>query len=633
MKAKFVLCAVVISVILALGPFVYGSAESSLYPGSVAYSHVWLDDFASSSLDSLWSWVREDDTHWSLTDNPGFLRITTQTGGVVGPPNDQNNLLLTSAPSGDFQITTRVSIAPTQNFQFAALQVYQDDDNYVQINRAYANGDTVNFDLEVGGVITNVQVAVANTTLYLRIAREGDTYTGYYSTNGSTWTQVGQHTASLTHPAVGVSAGNNLSGVPEIPADFDYFQLESDFPAFDYTFADDFGSSWLHPLWSWVREDGTHWSLTDNPGFLRITTQTGGVVGSSNDQNNLLLTSAPAGDFQITTKATITPTQNFQFAALQVYQDDDNYVQINRAYANGDTVNFDLEVAGVITNVQVVVPDTTLYLRITRAGDTYTGYYSTDGSVWTQVGQHTVNLTNPAVGVGAGNNLPGVPEIPADFDFFQLEGNFPALAPRFSDGFQSTMLDSSWSWINENASQWSLTANPGFLRIMTHAGVVGDENLLVQAPPVGSFGITTRVVFTPTSNFQIAGLVIRQDADNTMLLGRAYCDLTPPVCVGNGIYFDYVEAGSFVENFSTATNWQGEAYLRVVREGGTYSGYYSENSAHWVLVGRHTPTGTFAPSVIGVTAAQGLPAIPADFDYFRLDANYHDFLPLVLRNQ
>ena len=52
-------------------------------PSSAAvYDYFWRDDFATSTLHPIWSWVREDPTHWSLTDNPDVLRITTQTGGI-----------------------------------------------------------------------------------------------------------------------------------------------------------------------------------------------------------------------------------------------------------------------------------------------------------------------------------------------------------------------------------------------------------------------------------------------------------------------------------------------------------------------------------------------------------------------
>lgn len=204
----------------------------------------------------------------------------------------------------------------------------------------------------------------------------------------------------------------------------------------------------------------------------------------------------------------------------------------------------------------------------------------------------------------------------------------------WTDDFDSSSLDPRWSWVNEDPTQWSLSAHPGFLRIMTHSGGVGDKNLLLQSAPTGEFEIQTRVIFTPANNFQIAGLVLYQDNDNYLMLGRAYCDAPPPACVGNGIYFDHVEGGSFIgSNFATSTTAQSEAYLRVVRQGTAYSGYYSEDGISWALIGTHTPNGAIVLSRLGLTAAQGAPEIPADFDFFRLDADYEKvFLPVVLKN-
>ena len=39
-----------------------------------------VDNFDSPILDSCWSWVREDTSRWSLTEQPGWMRIRTQDG-------------------------------------------------------------------------------------------------------------------------------------------------------------------------------------------------------------------------------------------------------------------------------------------------------------------------------------------------------------------------------------------------------------------------------------------------------------------------------------------------------------------------------------------------------------------------
>lgn len=202
----------------------------------------------------------------------------------------------------------------------------------------------------------------------------------------------------------------------------------------------------------------------------------------------------------------------------------------------------------------------------------------------------------------------------------------------WNDDFSDSSLDSRWSWIREVPSHWSLTANPGFMRITTQQTFSNVNNILIQNMPVGNYEIETRVLFTPTENFQIAGLVIYQDDGNYLALGRAFCGAAPPACVGNGIYFDYLKDGFLVgDNFSMTTTSPGEAYLKVVREGNTYSGYVSEDGASWTFVGAHTVT--LSPTKVGLRAtnqAQGASEIPADFDYFTLtDNSYKIFLPMT----
>jgi beta-xylosidase len=188
----------------------------------------WTDNFDGPALDHRWSWAREDPTHWSLSARPGYLRIITQTGGIYESTEKQKNLLLMPAPEGDFRIVTKCTIDPTENFQYAGLMVYQGRNNYVQINRAFTDGNSFNFDIEANGTPINNRVPASAATFYLRITKHGDTYTGDYSLDGEAWTTVGQGAASLVDPKVGIGAANNLPGKPQIPADFDFFKLYTD---------------------------------------------------------------------------------------------------------------------------------------------------------------------------------------------------------------------------------------------------------------------------------------------------------------------------------------------------------------------------------------------------------------------
>jgi beta-xylosidase len=200
--------------------------------GQLEAAAAWTDDFQGPALDRRWSWSREDPTHWSLSARPGYLRIITQTGGMYETTEKQKNLLLMPAPKGDFRIVTKCTIDPAENFQYAGLMVYQGRNNYVQINRAFTDGNSFNFDIETGGAPINKRVAASATTFYLRITKQGDTYTGDFSLDGEAWKTVGQGAASLVDSKVGICAANNLPRKPQISADFDFFELyTADTPA------------------------------------------------------------------------------------------------------------------------------------------------------------------------------------------------------------------------------------------------------------------------------------------------------------------------------------------------------------------------------------------------------------------
>jgi regulation of enolase protein 1 (concanavalin A-like superfamily) len=208
------------------------------------------------------------------------------------------------------------------------------------------------------------------------------------------------------------------------------------------------------------------------------------------------------------------------------------------------------------------------------------------------------------------------------------------------DDFSAETMDSPWYWVNQEMTMWNLTENAGFLRIYTSPSATGGQNLLLKTPDADEFSLDTRVLFEPNANFQFAGLVIYQDSGNYLQFGRAFCDV-PDVCVSNGIYFDKILSGGFVDgNFATAVDNPSEAYLRLERRGGTFWGYYSRDGAEWTLIGVHQVPQGFTVNGIGLTSSQNydpeVDAVPADFDYFaegpssapapRIVHRYHRYL-------
>ena len=595
---------------------------------------VWLDGFDFTPLHERWFWIREDPSYWQPF--AGNLRITAkQTGGLP------DNILLQKAPEGDFVMSTYVTFTPTEDFQMAGLVVYLDDTHHLTLGRAYCTpgsqcvGSGIYFDHVDGGSFVGSNYATPTTasSVYLRLIKNGGTYTGYYSENYSDWILIGSHTPAFTPDSIGLTAHLGGQIASEIPADFAYFEL------FSRVWQDDFHTTVLDGRWSWVREDGANWSLTANPGSLRITTQQGGLIGPGGDGKNLLLQEVPIGDYTLETYMDFKPQEDFNFAGLLVYLDDDHFLALGRAYCTpsvkcvGNGIYFDHESSGELKGSNFALPTTVkdkAYLRIVKHNQTYTGYYSEDGQAWVKVGSHTPRFEADQVGLVAHASAASTAAIPADFNYFKLRADVPA------ELFGTSTLGTDWSWIREDPTHWALQAFPGFMQITTQDGSLfgpgGDTpNLLLQSVPLGDFSIETATYFLPTQNFHNAGLLVYLDDDNYLKLTRAFCNL-PPNCLGNAVYFDHEAGGAVVgSNFATVTPGNNPTYLRIIRTGGSYTAYTSPNGGDWILVGTHTPG--FKPDQIGIVAGSSNISIPetsAYFKYFALHTRTNQlFLPLI----
>ena len=86
--------------------------------------------------------MREASSHWYVEGNPKVMKITTQDGSFTNTQTAKPSNILLRDPvtnnAGDFTITTKIKFDAMQNFEFAGLIVYQDDENYVSLGRAFS---------------------------------------------------------------------------------------------------------------------------------------------------------------------------------------------------------------------------------------------------------------------------------------------------------------------------------------------------------------------------------------------------------------------------------------------------------------------------------------------------------------
>ncbi|GIH67698.1 ThuA domain-containing protein [Microbispora siamensis] len=201
------------------------------------------DDFNGTTLDNCrWnSIVRYDATAARVTG--GNLELDTTTGDIYGTPNGApKNFILQKAPSGDWTLETKVDgSALSEQYQQGGLIVYGDDDNYVKFDFLTTNAAgstvarTIELRSEVAGTVQNPQPQVNGLgagPYWLRLKKVGDSFTGSYSSNGTTWTDLATNgtTAVVKNSAVANASkigvytiGTNQGASKTVK--FDYFKL------------------------------------------------------------------------------------------------------------------------------------------------------------------------------------------------------------------------------------------------------------------------------------------------------------------------------------------------------------------------------------------------------------------------
>jgi regulation of enolase protein 1 (concanavalin A-like superfamily) len=177
-----------------------------------------------------------------VTDPTGLTITIPPTLHVLSPDlNVKNSPHLLTEVSGDFTAIVRINgkIQPGTTplkklpftFQGAGLIIWQDEDNYLRMERAaffsQQKGKVHGVLVEVckdGKIVATSFKDTRDTTLTLRLERKGGEARCQYSTDGKTWLDVKRQEISMPNViGVGVSA-SNASPKP-YPARFEAFEL------------------------------------------------------------------------------------------------------------------------------------------------------------------------------------------------------------------------------------------------------------------------------------------------------------------------------------------------------------------------------------------------------------------------
>jgi len=188
-----------------------------------------VDQFDSSTLSKAWSIFQEDTSKWSVTENPGHLVITGQKGDSHEKSNDIKNVFLQDAPSGDFEITTKLNASVQNNYEQGGLYIWQDVDNYVRLGHVWDNGLKLEAAKEENAKYSkaqNIAQHPGDDTVYLKINKTGNVISTFFWENGEWQKAADPITTDIKVSKVGIYGTSTVSN-KLVPMTFDYFTLQS----------------------------------------------------------------------------------------------------------------------------------------------------------------------------------------------------------------------------------------------------------------------------------------------------------------------------------------------------------------------------------------------------------------------
>jgi len=189
----------------------------NLPSNGVNYEFPESDNFSSTTRKKQWYFHNVNDiSKVSVSARPGFMRISPGTGTMHALQRD---------PAKNYSIVAKVEINATANGQHAGLRLMNGEDLInLRVYSGYNNGKK--FGIAFNGQQTEVNNTLGNTA-WLKLVRSQHMITGFYSSNGLNWTQIGSYDVSALDKAqtndnawVGTSLGIYSTGQV---ADFDEF--------------------------------------------------------------------------------------------------------------------------------------------------------------------------------------------------------------------------------------------------------------------------------------------------------------------------------------------------------------------------------------------------------------------------
>ena len=525
-------------------------------------------------------------TGWSCVDigtpalaggqsHNGAIWVVQGGGNDIWGNSDQFHFVSQSL-AADGSVSARViSQTNTDGWAKAGVMLRQSTDPgspFYDIVVSPGNGIVVQYRATQGAGAQQLAALAGTVPAYLMVARSGNTYTAYTSTDGTTWNLVAGSSITLSGMSGPISAGlavTSHNGGALSTVTFDTVSVSTTVP----------------PPPPVVCPTG--WSCADigTPalaGGQSLSGSTWTIQGGGNDiwgnsDQFHFVSQSLAADGSVSARViSQTNTDGWAKAGVMLRQSTDPGSPYYFAFVTpGNGINVQYRAAQGAASAQLIAFTGTVpaYLMVARSGNTYTAYTSTDGTTWNLVAGSsiTLNMSGPLLAGLAVTSHNGGALSTVTFDTVST----PASPPSCPTGWSCVDIGTPALAGGQSLSGSTWTIQGGGNDIWGNS----DQFHFVSQSLAADGSVSARVISqTNTDGWAKAGVMLRQSTNPGSPYYFAF--VTP----GNGINVQYRAAQGAASAQLIAFTGTVPAYLMVARSGNTYTAYTSTDGTTWNLV-------------------------------------------------
>jgi xylan 1,4-beta-xylosidase len=198
--------------------------KPNLPKSGILWRSVQSDYFESNSLGAWWHFLsKKAEANYSLSAREGWVRLT---------PDNERTHLVQKETDHYYSAVTMVEMDATDSTAKAGIYLTSGNQRVIgQLYTGYNNGKKIFLTL---GKVTHSAPNQLGNTVWLKLERNEHILTGYFSSNGNTWTSLGDPISAVdldkAQPSYNSWVGTSLGLFAEgKPADFDFFVCKDGF--------------------------------------------------------------------------------------------------------------------------------------------------------------------------------------------------------------------------------------------------------------------------------------------------------------------------------------------------------------------------------------------------------------------